>query len=601
MQLADTYDVVIIGAGLAGLTLSRQLLRETDKRILLVDRWKHIPSPRQKYGEATVQLSGYYFAKVLDLEEHLLLEHLPKYNLRFYWKSAGRDNRQFEDYSQAYVRKISNVPTYQLDRNALEAELLRLNRLDDRFTFVGGLEPASIDLADDETAPHIVHLKGEGWPPTRVAAQWVIDSSGRGRFLARKLEMRRQNAIRHGAFYMWVEGHVNIERLTDLSWKEVRLKRDRQELGLYPFWLATNHFCEQGLWFWVIPLRGKTSLGLVFEHGAVDPEEVKTPARLTDWVCRHFPLFARDLPQRKVLHFSGLADYSHGCAQSISADRWALSGEAGRFLDPLYSPGSDFIALHNTMIVDAIRASGRAEREAKCRQHETLVRALYEAFVPGFAESYVALGDPEAYSLKYTWELTVYYAFYVFPFINDLFTDARFVPGFLRRFGRLGRINQGLQETIRDFYHWRKSAGAPLPGPIFWEFMNLAPLAEAEKAFYEIGVPVGRAHEVLDRQLANLEELARMIMAWIASRVVDDPAALHDRAFVDAIDLDDLRFDAGALRSRWVALGGSAGRKEWRFDPSLLERFRTPLDAPSADASDSLPATPLRELSAEVG
>jgi len=446
-----------------------------------------------------------------------------------------------------------------------------------------------------------VHLRGEGWPPTRVAAQWVIDSSGRGRFLARKLEMRRQNAIRHGAFYMWVEGHVNIERLTDLSWKEVRLKRDRQELGLYPFWLATNHFCEQGLWFWVIPLRGKTSLGLVFEHGAVDPEEVKTPARLTDWVCRHFPLFARDLPQRKVLHFSGLADYSHGCAQSISADRWALSGEAGRFLDPLYSPGSDFIALHNTMIVDAIRASGRAEREAKCRQHETLVRALYEAFVPGFAESYVALGDPEAYSLKYTWELTVYYAFYVFPFINDLFTDARFVPGFLRRFGRLGRINQGLQETIRDFYHWRKSAGAPLPGPIFWEFMNLAPLAEAEKAFYEIGVPVGRAHEVLDRQLANLEELARMIMAWIASRVVDAPAALHDRAFVDAIDLDDLRFDAGALRSRWVALGGSAGRKEWRFDPSLLERFRTPLDAPSADASDSLPATPLRELSAEVG
>ncbi|MBP9146238.1 MAG: hypothetical protein KBF21_06465 [Thermoanaerobaculia bacterium] len=601
MQLADTYDVVIIGAGLAGLTLSRQLLRETDKRILLVDRWKHIPSPRQKYGEATVQLSGYYFAKVLDLEEHLLLEHLPKYNLRFYWKSAGRDNRQFEDYSQAYVRKISNVPTYQLDRNALEAELLRLNLLDPRFTFVGGLEPEGIDLATDETSPHVVHLKGEGWSDTRIAAHWVVDSSGRGRFLARKLEMRRQNAIRHGAFYMWVEGHVNIERLTDLPWKQVRLKTDRQELGLYPFWLATNHFCEQGLWFWVIPLRGKTSLGLVFEHGAVDPQEVKNPAGFTDWVCRHFPLFERDLPNRKVLHFSGLADYSHGCAQSISADRWAISGEAGRFLDPLYSPGSDFIALHNTMIVDAIRSSGRPEREAKCRQHETLVRALYEAFVPGFAESYVALGDPEAYSLKYTWELTVYYAFYVFPFINDLFTDARFVPGFLRRFGRLGRINQGLQETIRDFYHWRKSAGAPLPGPIFWEFMNLAPLAEAEKAFYEIGVPVGGAHEVLDRQLANLEELARMIMAWIASRVVDDPAALHDRAFVDAIDLDDLRFDADALRGRWVSLGGSAGRKEWRFDPSLLERFRTPLDAASADAADSLPAATLRELTAEVG
>lgn len=598
MQLADSYDVVIIGAGLAGLTLSRQLLRETDKRILLVDRWKHIPSPRQKYGEATVQLSGYYFAKVLDLEEHLLIEHLPKYNLRFYWKSAGRDNRQFEDYSHGYVRKISNVPTYQLDRNALEAELLRLNRLDPRFTFVGGLEPAGIDLATDESAPHVVRLKGEQHGEVTVRTRWVVDSSGRGRFLARKLELKRQNAIRHGAYYMWVEGHLNIERLTDLPWKEVRLKSDRQELGLYPFWLATNHFCEEGLWFWVIPLRGKTSLGLVFEHGAVNTKEVQTAAGLTDWVCRHFPLFQRDLPGRKVLHFSGLADYSHGCSQAISADRWALSGEAGRFLDPLYSPGSDFIALHNTMIVDAIRCESRVEREAKCRQHEQLVRALYEAFVPGYAEGYVALGDPEAYSLKYTWELAVYYAFYVFPFINDLFTEARFVPGFLRRFGRLGRVNQGLQETIRDFYHWRKAAGAPLAGPIFWEFMNLAPLAETEKTFYEIGVPIGRAHQVLDEQLANLEELARMIAAWIGSRVVDDPAALHDRAFVDGFDLDNLRFEPEATRRRWAEVAGSGGRKEWRYDPSLLERFRTPLDESAAQAAAGRAE---REFATELG
>ena len=28
-----------------------------------------------------------------------------------------------------------------------------------------------------------------------------------------------------------------------------------------------------------------------------------------------------------------------------------------------------------------------------------------------------------------------------------------------------------------------------------------------------------------ERRAANLEELARMVMAWIGSRVVDDPAA----------------------------------------------------------------------------
>ena len=48
-----------------------------------------------------------------------------KCNLRFYWKSAGRDNDCFENYSQAYLRTFSNIATYQLDRNKLEGELLQ--------------------------------------------------------------------------------------------------------------------------------------------------------------------------------------------------------------------------------------------------------------------------------------------------------------------------------------------------------------------------------------------------------------------------------------------------------------------------------------------
>ena len=87
---SNHYDVVIIGAGLAGLSLARQLQLESDKKILLIERRREIPPRRQKVGEATVQLSGYYFSKVLDLEEHLLREHFMKYNLRFCWKSAGR-------------------------------------------------------------------------------------------------------------------------------------------------------------------------------------------------------------------------------------------------------------------------------------------------------------------------------------------------------------------------------------------------------------------------------------------------------------------------------------------------------------------------------
>src|SRR5258707_4932278 len=139
MPNTDQYDVVIIGAGLAGLSLARQLLLNSDKSILLLDKRSAIPPPHQKVGEATVQLSAYYFSKVLDLEEHLLREHYLKYNLRFYWKTPGRKNRCFEDYSQAYIRNVSNIATYQLDRNKLEGEILRLNLENPNFHFQPGI------------------------------------------------------------------------------------------------------------------------------------------------------------------------------------------------------------------------------------------------------------------------------------------------------------------------------------------------------------------------------------------------------------------------------------------------------------------------------
>jgi hypothetical protein len=38
----------------------------------------------------------------------------------------------------------------------------------------------------------------------------------------------------------------------------------------------------------------------------------------------------------------------------FSARRWALTGEAGLFLDPFYSPGTDFIAISNTYITELV-------------------------------------------------------------------------------------------------------------------------------------------------------------------------------------------------------------------------------------------------------
>src|SRR5215467_4963498 len=136
-----SYDVVIVGGGLAGLTLARHLLLYTRKSVLLLDKRTDPPAQApQKYGESLVQCSGYYFSKVLDLEEYLLIHHYLKYNLRFYWPTEGFENRGFEDYSQSYARIISNIATFQLDRNELERHLLATNSAHDRCDFLGGVK-----------------------------------------------------------------------------------------------------------------------------------------------------------------------------------------------------------------------------------------------------------------------------------------------------------------------------------------------------------------------------------------------------------------------------------------------------------------------------
>ena len=53
---------------------------------------------------------------------------------------------------------------------------------------------------------------------------------------------------------------------------------------------------------------------------------------------------------------------SRGSRQVYSTNRWGLVGEAAAFLDPFYSPGSDFIAIGNMMVGKLIGKLGSRGR-----------------------------------------------------------------------------------------------------------------------------------------------------------------------------------------------------------------------------------------------
>ena len=73
MSLDPSYDVLICGGGLAGLTLARQLKLELPSlSVAVIDRLtRPLPEAAHKVGEATTEIAGHYFARVLRLEDYL--------------------------------------------------------------------------------------------------------------------------------------------------------------------------------------------------------------------------------------------------------------------------------------------------------------------------------------------------------------------------------------------------------------------------------------------------------------------------------------------------------------------------------------------------
>lgn len=593
------YDVVILGAGLAGLSLARQLLLSTQKDVLLLEKRTAVPPSRQKVGEATVQLSGYYFSKTLDLEEHLLSEHFMKYNLRFFWKTPGLENDAYEDYSQSYIRNLSNIATYQLDRNKLEGELLRLNRENERFEFHSGVSDLDVALSVNGSS-HKVSF-GQSGQRIDLQATWVVDTTGRAKFLARRLGITKSSPLRHGATFFWVDGLVNVEKLTALSHPQSLTHKNRTALGHLPVFLSTNHFMGEGYWFWIIPLHGKTSLGFVYDSARVPEDEVSSPEKVIERVCRDFPLLARDLRKRQIVDQGLYRNFSYDCQQTISANRWALSGEAGRFTDPLYSPGGDLIALHNTLITDAILTDDHDALEVKTRLHELLVWAFYESYVPGYAVGYDTLGDQECFGMKYGWELTVYFTFYVFPFINQVFTHKEFVIPFLELFARLGTLNHKLQAFLADYYQWKKNRPATSHAPVYFDFTSFEPLKKAEELFYQVGLSPAECIRKLKQQIANVEKFARFIAVHIYSVVLNDASLLTNKQLAETLKIENLQFDEEIMRRECSCLAEEKEPKFAKMAASFNGLFPPNLpDAPPGATKDGIQQFNLRETAGPI-
>ncbi len=118
---AIDYDTVIIGGALSGASTAILLLRRNPGiRVLIVEKTERLT---RRVGEATVEVSAYFFGRVLGLTQYLNEAHLVKQGLRFFFTNEAVES--LEESSELGGKYQVRLPSYQIDRATLDEEVLR--------------------------------------------------------------------------------------------------------------------------------------------------------------------------------------------------------------------------------------------------------------------------------------------------------------------------------------------------------------------------------------------------------------------------------------------------------------------------------------------
>lgn len=363
--MSKHWDVVILGGGPGGSTLA-SCLALRGRRALVLEREKF---PRFHIGESLLPRSREVFRKI-GVEGKLEERFLRKYGARFLCSATRRvSTYRFAEAFEPELDFAYQVPRAEFDDVLLKhaAELGAEVREEWEATDVifegskaAGVRARPVNAPSEEV---------------EIRAPVVVDATGRDTLLA--LRTRRK---------------ANVPKL-DKTALFSHYKGAARQQGLEEGNIQIVVF-EHG-WFWFIPFRGDiTSVGVV-----VSSEWLKSRRKgesldaLYDRAVAESSWATELLAGAERLRPVGaLADFSYRIDQ-LAGDGWLFVGDAGGFLDPLFSTGAHLAVKGADLAAEAIDqalASGDTSRAAFAR-YEAAVRYAVDLFL-GFVQAFYGDG-----------------------------------------------------------------------------------------------------------------------------------------------------------------------------------------------------------------
>ena len=435
-----TSDVIIAGGGLAGMSLAYQLKQNTpDLSISVIERNKFpVPKTTAKVGESTVEIASHYLSETLGFKEHFQGEHLRKYGLRCFF---GEPQNDFSEQDELGVSQLFGIPTYQLDRGVIE------NHLYEQITDLG------VDVIDAATT-HDISLSaakqsvqvGTAEGELQLESRWLVDAAGRQQLIKNKKGLNLDNGHKGNALWFRIDRQIKIDDWSSNSEWQDRLTSERHR------WLSTNHLMGPGYWVWVIPLgTGATSIGIVMDDQALAESGIENYEDTIAWLEKHQPRCAAAVHGAKVLDFVLIRDYSFGCKQMFSQEGWGLTGEAGAFADPFYSPGSDFIAISNTFLTHLIGKSCTGQNiQIDSKVFEIFFDSFFESTLSLYSQQYGGFGDRKMMSIKLVWDFSYYWGVLTLLFYKNAIIDIALIREMNPQLQHAQSLNRMMQSKFRQ-------------------------------------------------------------------------------------------------------------------------------------------------------